>query len=328
MKLDLLRRATSPSTVEAEEPPVDGVEESAGSALEWTGPQAWLTKTISWSLIAAVAAGPVALVLALVAVLAPPASDAAGSQDAAPPGESAAVSAFASDAVTAWLSTGRGQERTLDAYGFETQALVLPEDPWRVSDPLVSNLENPAAGVWRVTVALTVAGADDGSAVRRYFQIPVVYANDALSAAAVPTPVAAPRASSSPALAYRSLIGLDSPLGEAAGEFLMAHLTSGSVTRVVTPGAHIRPVTPAPFKSVAVDRISAVEDVAARRPADGDVAHVLVTGAGTASEDKEIGVQYALTMTARGGRWETTSIDVPRFRQSAESNTTSTKGSD
>jgi hypothetical protein len=305
--------------VMAAEPAVDAPtaeEEAWRAAVEWTGPAAWVTKAISGLLLACLAAGPVGLLLAGWLLWAsgantpPPAP--VVSSDPETMDERTAAEAFAADFVATWLTTVTGQEKRLARFLPAYSGLTLPEAPWLVWDAIPAGIVS-VDGSWSVTVAATVAESTQEPAVRRYFQVPVVHTDGALVAQALPAPVSAPQQATAPKLAYRYRAGLDDPVAAAAGEFLTALLVGGDVTRFVSPSARIRAVTPAPYTAVEVDDVQVDADlteVPTASPTDGLQLHLLVTATVTpTTRAGALTVQYALTVTARTGRWEVSSLD-------------------
>lgn len=171
------------------------------------------------------------------------------------------------------------------------------------------------AQVWTVRLAATVAAAG-GVPAQRYYEVSVLReASGAMSVLAAPAVVAAPVRAASPSLLYSQSVRGDSQLASTTGAFLNALVAGrGDVTRYTTPGSSVRAVTPPAFAAVSVVQVASVEmlsDRAQDTPKDDAVAHVLVTAGASTGEPTATSstVQYALTMTARQGRWEVTSID-------------------
>lgn len=300
------------------------VEETSSLAMEWTGPAAWVTKTLTGLLITCLVAGPIALLLAGWLTLslattpppAPPAGDTAAAVD-----ERAAVSAFAGDFVVAWLTTARGQEKRLASYmAAGRTGLELPEKPWLVWSTDVAGITGKA-GEWSVTVAATVAESAKTPAMRMYFQVPVLYADRAMIATSLPAPVAAPQQAPARAIDYRNHLGSTDPVALATSEFLKALLVTGDVSRVISPSSKIRAVSPAPFTSVELVDAAITEDPEAinqAAPADGTEVTVFATAVGTpAAKSGQLTLQYALTLVARGSRWEISVIDPSPLLASA-----------
>ncbi|MGL5823587.1 MAG: conjugal transfer protein [Nocardioides sp.] len=307
----LTRRLEDTSSVE------DQPTESAPVA--WTGPAAWITKTVTGSLLACLVAGPVGLLLAgwvLWNSATMPLSTPVVSSEAETIDERSAVEAFAADFVVTWLTTTTGQEKRLAPYMVSHSGLTLPETSWLVRDAAPAGIVTSPTlpGGWSVTIAATVSESDQSAATRRYFRVPVVYADGALVAQALPAPVAGPALAAAPKLDYRYRAGLDDPVAAAAQEFLDALLVGGDVTRFISPSAPIRAVTPAPYTAVAVDDVQVDEDLTdsdVAAPVDGDQLQLLVTATVTPTAKAGVlTVQYALTVTARAGRWEISSVDA------------------
>lgn len=284
---------------------------------QWTGGSALATRAVTIVLWTALVSGPVALAVAVLALLslsgpapitAPPADDRAGEQ--------AAVEEFAQRFVVLWLQTPQGQEKQLAPY-VKVPSLTLAQVPSVASNADTANVLQVGSGLWTITVGVDVtapvaAGAPATPPVRRFFQVPVRYDAGALVAATLPAPVAAPAIAAPPGLAYRYRAALTDPLTIAVQDFLAALLTgAGDVTRYVSPGTTIAAVTPAPFTSVAVTDVLVNLDMPAEQaaPAAGNQRQVLVSARASGAAKQEIGVQYALTLVARAGRWEVKSID-------------------
>ena len=99
----------------------------------------------------------------------------------------------------------------------------------------------------------------------------------------------------------------------AAQEFLAALVVgSGDVTRFISPDAAIAAVTPAPYTAIELEdvlvdhELTEADDV----PQTGRTVHLLATATAIVTNDQAISVEYALTMTAREGRWEVAAIDA------------------
>ena len=189
-------------------------------------------------------------------------------------------------------------------------------------------LVQTGTGRWAVTVAATVTtpaaqGQDPAQVpapVRRYFTVPLRYDAGALIAEALPAPVAAPATAEPGRLGYRYSLSAQHPASTATAEFLAALLTgAGDVTRYVTPGTQIQAVTPPPYAEVLIRDLDVDTDPAdlPMTPSNGDELHELVTAEARSSTGQAISVQYALTLTAREGRWEVRAVE-PAPRQAAD----------
>lgn len=285
-------------------------------ASQWTAGASLATRIATVVLWAALLAGPAALLLVVAAEgggAAPPPAPAVVDDTA----EAAAAQEFAQRLVTAWLTTPRGGEQAVSALVADAD-VVLPVSPWTVSNPAIAQVarlpDQPGlagAQLWSVTVAVDVA-AGRQPATRRFFQVPVQRDSaGALVALTQPAPIAAPGLASAAQSAASHDVDTSSPLHASVQQFLAAMLAAQSdVTRYVTPGAAIAAVTPAPYTSVELTALSADVDVSdIGLPVDGQQARVVATATAAVSDDQRISVTYPLTLTARSGRWEVTSID-------------------
>lgn len=290
-------------------------EEASASAMEWSGASATMTKAIGILLKASLVAGPLALLLAVWLLMKPPAPPSGPHvvDQSAAASTRAAVGSFAEDFVVTWLSTADGDEKRLGRFLSTYSGLSLPQTPWVVTNPAVSDIRE-TAGSWSATVAVDVADHAKAPPVRRYFQVPVAYRAGALVAQTLPAPVAGPALAGAPQLAYDGRASTEDPLALAAGEFLRALLVSGGgdVTRYITPGAKIRAVSPAPYTALELGDVLVDQDISTINQSDpktGTRLRLLVTAALSSTGNRQITVQYALTVTARAGRWEITSIN-------------------
>lgn len=290
-------------------------EETQASALSWTGGSAAATKVISYLLISSLVAGPLSLLaigwLILTATGPAPAPVTSG-DTATVVDERSAVQGFAEDFVVTWLTSPDGEEDRLAVFMDDYSGVTLPTVPWSVSNPTAAGIEETEDGTWSVTVAATVGGKKQPG-LRRYFRVPVTYLDGALAAAALPTPVSGPQLAVEARLDYRYRATNSDAVSVAAGEFLNALLVgSGDVTRFISPGASIRAVSPAPYTVVELEDVLVDQELTEgdATPETGRTLHLLVTAIATATADQQITVSYALTMTAREGRWEVAAIDA------------------
>lgn len=310
----------------------------------WTG-GVWITSKLAtvglWALIIS---GPVALVLALAAMSATqpqPAQAPAVQPDVAAltqhTADSRQIAEFAQSFVVSWLSTPRGEEGRLAAYGVDTSGLRLPDAPADVSNAAVASVDEVADDVWTAAIGVNVvwptqdaaAGtetADDDTAPhRQYFQITIDAADDTLAVQALPAPVPVVAAEPAPRLAYRDRVAPGDEAFDAADGFVRALLAGdGDLTRYLAPNADLVAVTPPPY--IAVETHDVRIDRAADPQPDGSTLNVLVTATATTAGGQEIAVQYPLTMIARDGRWEVDEI-APAPQTSAYSSSTESRTS-
>lgn len=156
----------------------------------------------------------------------------------------------------------------------------------------------------------------------RYFQVPVATGPASggatgFTALAMPAEVSAPDRIKAPVLAYEewsSALPSD-PRTQAVTEFLSAYLTgTGELDRYLAPGTKLRPVTPAPYSGIAVDQLAIEEGgqdsaVVTTVPRDGTRLRLMVALRATDHDGVRAPLTYALTLSARAGRWEIKALD-------------------
>jgi hypothetical protein len=267
------------------------------------------------ALLGAVAAGPVALG---VAVLSGPATVVAAPAAAKPSVmRTTAVGAdpagYAQLFINAWLRSSTDDATTAQAR--LAQSLAPDVD---LPDPAAGAQQGPEsvsavrsaqheAGRWAVTVAAQYA---DGRV--RYFAVPVSADSNgnSFTVTGAPGAVAGPARAEVPQSPYSVTVPTGGDLSSAAGEFLNAYLAgAGEVSRYLAPGVRLSPVSPAPYAAVGVQQVLAVEEAAAaeRVPADGTAVRVLVEVEALDSAGRWP-LAYELGLTARSGRWEVASF--------------------
>lgn len=296
----------------------------------WTGGSQLGARAATLALWAALLAGPCAL---LLVVLGSPGGSAPTATRAAPvvdvSSERTAAGDFAERFVATWLTTGKGSQQQLEAFIATPERLVLPENPARVEQVGTAAITATGGGVWSVTVgatvyaptpAVTVGPAGGGqrptgpvAGERRYFLVPVLYADGKLLALALPGPVAGPAMAEPTRDTYRYRQPPDAPVTDTVTDFLGALLAGDAdITRYVTPGSVISPVMPAPY--ALIDGVTVSTDTepadATAAPRDSEQLHALVTARAGTDSNQQLSVQYALSLTARAGRWEITSVDL------------------
>ncbi|MEU9662995.1 conjugal transfer protein [Streptomyces chartreusis] len=259
----------------------------------------------------AVAAGPIALAVAVATpstvVRAAPATTSAAVTPAVP----ASPAGYATVFLQAWLRSRSEAEDTAQARLAQSLApgVELPDtsdaQPEPVSVVAVRTAQQTGTA-WSVTLAAQFA---DGTV--RYFAVPVAAdrAGSAFTVTGAAGVVAAPGRAGTPKSPY----GVSVPEGDltaTAQEFLTAYLTgAGEVSRYLAPGVALSPVSPAPYRSLAVQQVSAAEEAAAAEnvPVDGTKVRVLAQVEAQDTRGRwPLG--YELTLTARSGRWEVTAL--------------------
>lgn len=302
--------------------------DSAGdTAASWSLPPvraAALTRLTKAALWGMVACGPLAL---LTAAAARPAAGTLAVAPAAAQRSSTGPSGWAELYVAAYLSAG---DDTLHSYFPQAPPVLGAAGRRQATRTVALAATEVAPGYWSVTVAadVTVAtGRSNRGTGIHYFVVPVLAlggrdtggtrpsgAPAGFVAAALPAEVSAPGAGAVPELRYNATSPIvDGPLQETVTRFLTAYLTGGTdLDRYLTPSTALTPVQPAPYRAVQTTSVSTREQIPGvdtAVPADGSVAHVLTTVDAVDEYQQHWPLTYALTLTARAGRWEVTRME-------------------
>ncbi|MFJ8142666.1 conjugal transfer protein [Streptomyces sp. NPDC096013] len=283
---------------------------AAGARLEAMRRRVRFSRLAAW---AAIAAGPIALGLAITSSPATVEAATATTPTAVRTTPAAADPSGAAQLfVGAWLRSRADDATSAQARLAQSLApdVDLPDPVSGAQAKLDSVVAVRSAqhddDAWSVTVAAQYA---DGRL--RYYTIPLVSdsTDGTFTVTGAPGAVAGPGRAAVPASPYRvSVSGGD--LTSAVDEFFAAYLTgAGEVDRYLAPGVNLAAVSPAPYTAAAVQQVSAVEQAAAEKvPGDGTNVHVLAQ-----VDAQDAGgrwpLAYELTLRARSGRWEVAALE-------------------
>ncbi|MCX4411203.1 conjugal transfer protein [Streptomyces sp. NBC_01764] len=287
---------------------------AAGARLESMRRRVRLSRLV---VLSALAAGPVAL---CVAVASTPTTVQAATPSKPAGVRTAAVVAdpggYAQLFVSVWLRSSADDATGAQARLAQSMApdVELPVPASAAAAGAQSKPESVTAvrsaqregGTWSVTVAAQYA---NGSV--RYYAVPMAAdpAGASFTVTGAPGVVAGPARTEVPKSSYGVTVP-EGDLSSAVGEFLAAYLTgAGEVDRYLAPGVRMSAVSPAPYTTVSVQQVSALEEAAAGQvPADGTKVRVLAQ-----VEARDSGgrwpLGYELTLKARSGRWEVAALE-------------------
>lgn len=260
-------------------------------------------KAIAVALGLCLLAGPAALVLSATGTEPQPVAETVQVDDNAGAAQLEAAE-FAVRLVETWLASTTNDADALDQL-VSTSALSPGKEPITITGARAASIER-AGKAWSVTVAGTIDNQ------RRYFQVPVSIADGTVAGLSLPTPVSAPSIVSTAGTDYGRSVTPSSPLQQTVADFLTAYLAGGGdVSRYVSPGEEILAVDPALATAVQIEDLRSTDDDVALEaaPTEGETVRVLALVALTISDEQAINATYALTMTARAGRWEITQVD-------------------
>ncbi|MBC9729306.1 conjugal transfer protein [Streptomyces sp. TRM68367] len=228
-----------------------------------------------------------------------------------------------------WLRAG--EEDSAAAQELHALAPSLTAPSWGESAPVVERLAavrsvRQSGTGWSVTVAVQFkesttatdrsAAAAAGSGLR-YFALPLVLkdtgtapgAAQAFAVAAAPMEVTGPTVADDIDDPYGTQVPDASPLATTAKEFLTAYLgAEEGAERYLAPGITLPALASASFTAVQVDEIRAVQRVDGTVGADGTSVRVRVQITASDAGGGTWPLSYALTFTARDGRWEVTAL--------------------
>lgn len=313
-------------------PRVRGVEGGEPRAqATWTGGNALAARATTVLVIGGLLTGPAAL----VAVASSGARAQAPAEVSAPNDvlrtDAAVASQRAQAWVRAWLSTPRGQEE--DLREFWSGRVQLPAVARQVLATSVADVRELGDRRWSVQVAVVVrepaAEGELESETTSFFQVPVAVepasedsapdVHGLVQVLALPAPVAGPQGPGAPARGYGDALDGDSPVASVVAPFLQALVTGqGDVTPYLQPGAHVAALATPAASELRVRSIApAVRDRAVlepEAPRDGDGVRVLAQVELVDPAGQRLASEYPLTLTARAGRWEVSSLDPAPVR--------------
>ncbi|WP_070017449.1 conjugal transfer protein [Streptomyces nanshensis] len=293
-----------------------------------------------WAVWGALAAGPVALAVALThpattvrTVAKAPERGAQGAAQAEDPRGWAALF------VDQWLRAPARGEAAGDAVRAMAPGVQLPE--WEAADaPRVQRVSSLSSrvtgpGTWSVTVGVQLRAEKKKAApAPRFFTVPVRAAEGRVSVTAAPAEVAAPRGGGERESAYRTSVESGSALEGTVGDFLTAYLAGdGGAERYLAPKVELPAISPAPYRKVTVEELRAVEDSAREGVPGRDGSRVRVRAQVNAQDahGAQWPLSYALTLRARDGRWEVAALGAgpeprPGARSGAQDSSTGARG--
>ena len=307
-----------------------GQQEPEGTGgTNWSGSSNLASQAMLGLLIAGLVAGPVALFLEMTED--PPVA-VGKSDDGAQAGTTVETSSIAGErglqTVNSWMASTQETQLIRNA----SRDVKWPKSATSFENARVAQV-TPAEkgnGRWQVIVAGTVPGSGEV-----FFAVPVQVDRGKATALELPSVVPDPAQSSkTPDTVYeQDDLPLDAPLATTVTDFLGAYLTGEETTRFTSPDARIAAVSGSPWDQVKLTRVDADldsgADATSTRPAEGEEAKVLATYQMQRGNDATTSVpsSMSLTLTARGGRWEVTSVDpTPKLDGSSPKKTTSPTG--
>lgn len=290
----------------------------------WTAGRGFGQKAVTGALLAAVVCGPVGLALGFMNGQARPAVAQVQVAEGVTTKQQSAGE-YGAAFVAAWLSATRDAPGNLTDYIDKSAVGQLSPDPWVYRDLNVVSVE-PAEDSTLVSVVAAAnieefdMDSESGAMIwpRRYFAVTVNVTDAGMAVVGLPAPIAAPVRETTPVkLPYKEQVEPTSAARVTVEAFLGAYLAgSGEIDRYLTPGVEISAITPAPYMNLIVRDVSSDVE-ASDTPSTGAVLHVLAVLEVTSASGQQLTTTYTLTLTARDGRWETTSVDLTPLESAA-----------
>jgi hypothetical protein len=234
-------------------------------------------------------------------------------------------SSFATGYLRAWLTATADNHDAVDKYteGLTVSSAEYPKQAQRVGEISTVESKPRSDGAYVVTLAAQTSIVDPAYAPQRYFQVVLVPLKDGYAAATLPRQITAPTPAAEPLTQYSQEVSGDAPVMQTLNGFFAAYLTGqGDLQRFLTPGTDLSPISPAPYSRVSISAVLADKPVPAEAK-DGTRTDLRVDLAATASKTYTITTSYELTLTARAGRWEISSMGTPATDTTLPSSTTS-----
>ncbi|MET9607047.1 conjugal transfer protein [Streptomyces sp. NPDC006512] len=183
---------------------------------------------------------------------------------------------------------------------------------WTVVVAAIADREAPAQST---PSPAGVPGATGGTPLVRYFAVPGTggSGSSAVVISGAPAEVAAPAAGTAPASRFTHAVSSGAPLATTLAEFVRAYLGGGQsagLERYLSPGVRVAAPSASSYARVDVEGVVAdTGSAAAAVPADGTKARARVRVVGEDRAGVRWPLVYRVEVTARAGRWEVSALE-------------------
>lgn len=301
-----VEKAVAPADQQTAQTPTGPVDTS-----KWTKGRSLSTRFTTVALWVALACGPVALITAMTAPdpVAPAAQT--GPTTAGLTATDQLAGSTAASFVAAWMTSTRDDPSPIE--GYLSDASIKQLEPMTYRDLMVAVVRPVNDGLVVVDVSATVKElAADGSGVEhwipRLYEVTVNTADGAATVQALPALVATPSTTEPTTEQLKASASNTTEPGLSVQTFLSSYLTGGAdLDRLVAPGSTIVAPSPAPYVAVSARDIKTNAETP--EAADGAEIQVVATVEAAAATEQSAVLTYALTLSARDGRWEVVSIN-------------------
>jgi Conjugative transposon protein TcpC len=232
--------------------------------------------------------------------------------------QSAAVSSFAQDYVSVWLTATSTNPGSLAQFvSLKNNDLQLPSTPAVVIDaPTVVSVtyggqagRDAGGAVFSVVVGVTQRPYESAAPTRALYVVPVLWSKYGVRAISLPARIADRGLGADAEVGYSDQVGEKDPVFAVVSGFINAYLTkAGGLDRYVTADSNLVSIGDA-YQSATVRMLLASATPSAS-PRDGEMLRVLAKVTAITSQYAPTELVYPLTLTGVGGRW--TVVDVDR----------------
>lgn len=274
----------------------------------WTQGHSISNKMLSGLIVAGLLAYPFVSYQISEGMSPPVAAQVVEQKPGVPPALAQQAQSVAQGFVSAWLTATKDDASRLSRYT-HTTGLRLPEKGSEIREIRVSELGLVNDATFRVTVSVEVKDPSGQWQPRAFDVLLITAGNQELSILGLPSERAHPAAKSKKFEGYSKDLSTNKAVTSSVEGFLQAYLIgSGDLTRFVSPGTTITPVSPAPYTSARIEYVVGDREPG-EKATDGDVIHVSARLLLTNETTEALG-DFQLTLTARAGRWEVSTLGL------------------
>jgi len=227
---------------------------------------------------------------------------------------------YARGFVGAWLRATKDDDSEVARYMQIERSDITAEEATEYRDLAVASSHTADNGVTTVIISAEVPHTVENESLEddeeepqevwqpAWYQVNIHHQDGRFVPLGWPAPVPAPETGGAPRLSYAH--AASDEITETVADFFEAYaLGEGDVTRLTHPESTIQPLEPAQYSHVEVLEVTTDEDHHDSVPEDETTTRAYVQLSLGNSPDAARAATYALTLEARGGRWEVRNLD-------------------
>jgi len=290
----------------------DGVADQQASEViqgePWTQGHSISNKMVSGLIVVGLLAYPFVSYQISEGMSPPAAAQVVEQKPGVPPALAQQAQSVAQGFVSSWLTATKDDASRLSRYT-QTTSLRLPKKGSEIREVSVSELGLVNESTFRVTVSVEVKDPSGQWQPRAFDVLLITAGNQELSILGFPSERAHPAAKSKKFEGYSKDLSANKAVTSSVEGFLQSYLSgSGDLTRFVSPGTIIAPISPAPYSSARIEYVVGDKEPG-KKVTDGDLIHVNARMLLTNKTTEALG-DFQLTLTARAGRWEVSTLGL------------------